>query len=367
MPLLRPAGEAEERTYAVAPRVVESFRSDGRLVRVEAIRPVDGPMHRPAVLMLHGAGGLGGGWLVYPHGEELARRGIDVFVVRYYDGIKGGDPTKASPSLHDRREQIISEAIAFVAAKPEVDADRIGIYGMSLGGFHALALGTHDSRVAAVANVMGAMPRQIALGGVTRMPPTLFIHGARDRIVPIGRMYEVARHLDTIGAEYEVKVYLDQGHNLAGAAHPDSVATVADFFDRQLNGGVSVARAPEAGGAVNALTSLAEVTPVVAAPTRPPATASRAAAPRSAEVRAASRSAQKPAARPAPSRTQQASATPAATKTTPAKPTAAKPAATRTAAARTPAAAKPPVPRPSPRSTASTKPTVDPNQIAERP
>src|SRR3546814_18226896 len=76
------------------------------------------------------------------------------------------------------------------------------------------------------------------------MPPTLLIHGARDRVVPISRMYEVASLLDDIGATYEVKVYMDQAHNLAGAAHTDSVLTVADFFDRQLNGAsTSVANA----------------------------------------------------------------------------------------------------------------------------
>src|SRR3546814_8143748 len=83
---------------------------------------------------------------------------------------------------------------------------------------------------------MGAMPRHVPASSVSHMPPTLLIHGARDRVVPISRMYEVASLLDDIGATYEVKVYMDQAHNLAGAAHTDSVLTVADFFDRQLNG-----------------------------------------------------------------------------------------------------------------------------------
>src|SRR5690606_1139453 len=175
-------------------------------------------------------------WLVYPHGEELARRGMDVFVVRYYDGLKGNDAVKSGVALHDRREEIISDALAFVATRPGIDPSRIGVYGMSLGGFHALALGATDGRVAAIANVMGAMPRQVPADRIEKMPPTLLIHGARDRIVPISRMYEVASMLDTIGANYEIKVYLDQAHNLAGDAHPDSVLTVAEFFDRQLNG-----------------------------------------------------------------------------------------------------------------------------------
>ncbi len=264
---------AEPKTFDLTTRTTESFRSKGQVVRVEVIRPQGAPEHRPAVVMLHGASGLGNGWLVFPHGEELARRGMDVFVVRYYDGLKGNDAAKASVALHDRREEIISDAIAFVAAQPGIDPSRIGVYGMSLGGFHALALGATDARIAAVANVMGAMPRQVPAERIANMPPTLLIHGARDRIVPISRMYEVASMLDTIGADYEIKVYLDQAHNLAGDAHPDSVLTVANFFDRQLNGAASTSVASTAPSS-QVLTSLDELRPVVA-PTKVAAAAAR--------------------------------------------------------------------------------------------
>ncbi|MET4700605.1 dienelactone hydrolase [Constrictibacter sp. MBR-5] len=254
-------------TFELEPRLVRSFRSDGKLVRVDVIRAVGAGSSRPAVVMLHGASGLGSGWLVFPHAEELARRGIDAFVVRYYDGLDGNDGSKSSSALHYRREQIISDAISYIASIPEIDPQRIGVYGMSLGAFHALALGTHDRRVAAIADVMGAMPGQIALSSVTSMPPTLLIHGARDRIVPIERMYEVASRLDDIGASYEVKVYTDQAHNLAGAAHTDSILTVADFFDRRLNGAAQTASA-QVPASARTLTSLSEIKPVITARTQ---------------------------------------------------------------------------------------------------
>ena len=255
--------EQPRENFELEPKLVQSFRSDGKLVRVEVIRAQNaGPM-RPAVIMLHGASGLGSGWLGYPYGEELARRGIDAFVVRYYDGLDANDGAKSSSDLHYRREQIISDAISFVAARADIDPNRIGVYGMSLGAFHALALGTHDSRVSAIADVMGAMPGQIALGSVTSMPPTLLIHGARDRIVPIERMYDVASMLDQIGTPYEVKVYTDQAHNLTGPAHTDSILTVADFFDRQLNG-ASLTASAAVPSSSRTLTSIAEIQPVIA-------------------------------------------------------------------------------------------------------
>src|SRR3546814_4345412 len=123
-------------------RPPRSTRTDTLFPYTTLFRSNPDPQH-PAVIMLHGASGLGRGWLLFPHGEELARRGMDVFVVRYYDGIRGNDAAKASSGMHQAREQVISDAIAFVSAQPGVDPSRIGIYGMSLGGFHALSLGAH--------------------------------------------------------------------------------------------------------------------------------------------------------------------------------------------------------------------------------
>src|SRR3546814_710652 len=58
---------------------------------------------------------------------------------------------------------------------------------------------------------------------------------------------------------------MGQAHNLAGAAHTDSVLTVADFFDRQLNGASTSVANAAVPQSVRALTALAEIKPAVAA------------------------------------------------------------------------------------------------------
>src|SRR3546814_18345964 len=58
---------------------------------------------------------------------------------------------------------------------------------------------------------------------------------------------------------------MGQAHNLAGAAHTDSVLTVADFFDRQLNGASTSVANAAVPQSVRALTDLAEIKPAVAA------------------------------------------------------------------------------------------------------
>lgn len=358
-------------SFEVEPRIVESFRSEGKLVRIEALRARGAGTSRPAVIMLHGASGLGSGWLVYPHAEELARRGIDAYVVRYYDGLDGNDGAKSGSDLHYRREQIVSDAITYVASRPDTDPARIGVYGMSLGAFQALALGTHDPRVAAIADVMGAMPGQIALGSVTSMPPTLLIHGARDRIVPIERMYDVAAMLDSIGTPYEVKVYTDQGHNLTGAAHTDSVLTVADFFDRRLNGASQTA---SAGVPVSArtLTSLSEIRPVLTARSKVRETkksAVRTASKKGGKsISVAAKSSKKPSSKA--SRVAKASMKPATTATRTASVTKATPqkaASTKPASAKAKASVTKPAPPRSKTATAAAKHPVDKNQIAATP
>jgi hypothetical protein len=64
-----------------------------------------------------------------------------------------------------------------------------------------------------------------------------------------------------------VKVYTDQAHNLAGAAHTDSILTVADFFDRRLNGAAQTASA-QVPASARTLTSLSEIKPVITARTQ---------------------------------------------------------------------------------------------------
>lgn len=227
---------AEAATSWSAPAVKGSgFRSEGRFVRVEEIPGVgDGP--KAAVIMLHGAKGLGRGNLIYPYAEALAERNISSFIVHYFDGLPNGAKNRrASPHLHEARDDVILDAISYVEALPGVDRDRIGIVGLSLGGFHALGLASRDFRIAAVVNIVGAMPEVAKREGIGQMPPTLILHGDSDRVVPVRRALELARMLDRMGSPYEMKIYRGQGHAFSGAVLVDSVHKAAEFLARHLN------------------------------------------------------------------------------------------------------------------------------------
>src|SRR3546814_17371350 len=80
------------------------------------------------------------------------------------------------------------------------------------------------------------MPAEVMRRGVTHMPPTLVLHGDRDRTVPLARARELVRLLEQIGAEHEVTLYRGEGHTFRGEAREDRIARTVDFFERHLGG-----------------------------------------------------------------------------------------------------------------------------------
>lgn len=116
------------------------YQADG-----DAFRMSDGV---PCVVMGHGIGatkdcGLDG------YAQTFAEAGLDVLAFDYRSfGDSGGEPRQTvsiSGQLAD-----FHAAIAAARRLPGVDAARIVLWGVSLGGGHVLAAGARDRRVAAV-------------------------------------------------------------------------------------------------------------------------------------------------------------------------------------------------------------------------
>ncbi len=86
------------------------------------------------------------------YAERFAAAGYVVlaFDYRHY-GISGGEP-RNHLDPHEQ-QQDLTNAITWLRAQPEVDPDRIGGWGISLGGVHMLHLGAYDRRLKAVVSV----------------------------------------------------------------------------------------------------------------------------------------------------------------------------------------------------------------------
>jgi dienelactone hydrolase len=213
---------------------IAGFRNDGRFVRVEEVPGIgDGP--KAAVIILHGAKGLGRGNLIYPYARALAERNISSFIVHYFDGLPNvAKQRPASPQLHEARDDVIEAAVTYVEALPGIDPERIGVVGLSLGGFHALSLANRDYRIAAIVNIVGGLPELTRREGVGQMPPTLILHGDRDRVVPVRRAIELARILDRAGSPYELKIFRGEGHAFSGPVLNEAAHKAADFLRHHL-------------------------------------------------------------------------------------------------------------------------------------
>lgn len=103
-----------------------------------------------------------------------------------------------------------------LAARADVDADRLGIIGFCMGGGFALAVAAKpDADFKATSINYGAVPKQRdALASVC---PVVGSFGAKDRIFA-SQGARLDEHLTALGVAHDVKVYDDAGHSFLNQA-----------------------------------------------------------------------------------------------------------------------------------------------------
>ncbi|MFG0253335.1 MAG: prolyl oligopeptidase family serine peptidase, partial [Phycisphaerales bacterium JB038] len=93
-----------------------------------------------------------------------------------------------------------------------VDADRLYVTGLSMGGYGAWALAARQPhRFAALAPICGGGDPATATSFV-HLPVWAF-HGAQDNVVPVRRTQEMVEALRQAGAEARLTIYPDAGHD----------------------------------------------------------------------------------------------------------------------------------------------------------
>jgi len=128
-------------------RLDVEFSSEGTTVRGWLYLPAGSGPH-PAVV-------LAGGWcyvreLVMPHyASSFASSGIAALVFDYRNlGVSDGEPRQhLDPWMQVRDYQ---NALSFLGTRPEIDAERLGAWGISYSGGHVIVLAATDPRVKAV-------------------------------------------------------------------------------------------------------------------------------------------------------------------------------------------------------------------------
>jgi carboxymethylenebutenolidase len=195
----------------------------------------------PAVVVLHGAEGskLNPGYRLIAQG--LADAGFAALQVDYFSQTPGSGAFGVPPASDYEKDapiwlREIGDGVNYLQTRPEIDPQRIGLNGYSLGAFMALDAAMLDPRVKAVAEFYGGVIPGLARN-LDQMPPVLILHGDADSIVPVGYAYTLKALLSAHGRPYEIQIYPGAQHGfnfVPGADAQDAYARMGDFFEKWL-------------------------------------------------------------------------------------------------------------------------------------
>jgi dipeptidyl aminopeptidase/acylaminoacyl peptidase len=235
----------------VTPRPVTFKAADGTLVHGQLFEPKNIQQKHPAVVYIHGGPQrqmlLGWHYMdYYANGyainQYLASQGITVLSVNYRLGTGYGYEfhKPAHAGVNGAAEyQDIKAAGEWLAAQPQIDAKRIGVYGGSYGGYlTAHALGRDSKLFAAGVDIHGVHNRTAFAGPVSDTPapdadtarqvawlsspvayvnswtsPVLIIHADDDRNVAFNQSIDLYRRLEEKGVPFEYLAIPDETHH----------------------------------------------------------------------------------------------------------------------------------------------------------
>lgn len=257
----------------VEPEPVTFKAADGLQIRGQLFKPRSASGKLPAVVFMHGGPQrqmlLGWHYRRYYHNayafnQYLASRGYIVLSVNYRSGIGYGrafrEAKRRGPRGASEYQDIVAAGL-YLRSRPDVDPDRIGLWGGSYGGYlTAMGLarnsdifaagvdlhGVHDwsARVGRAPWATGS-PEMIKLGRESSpiasvekwKSPVLLIHADDDRNVAFSQTVELIRKLRERGVKFELLVFPDDVHDfLLHSRWIQAYRAAADFFDRHLKG-----------------------------------------------------------------------------------------------------------------------------------
>ncbi|MBL8265034.1 prolyl oligopeptidase family serine peptidase [Steroidobacter sp.] len=243
----------------VTPKSVTFQAADGLTVHGQLFVPkTKAKGKRPAVVYLHGGPQrqMVLGWHMmgyysndYAINQYLAHRGFVVLAVNYRLGPGYGFDFHFPPKAGQRgasEYQDVQAAGKYLQSLPDVDGQRVGIYGGSYGGYLTAMGLAHDSALfKAGVDIHGvhdwilqyglkelfkreqyevpADTKQAIEAGWTSSPvsalagwksPVLFITGDDDRNVRVGQTVDLSRRLRDTGVHQEALILVDETHSL---------------------------------------------------------------------------------------------------------------------------------------------------------
>jgi dienelactone hydrolase len=145
----------------------------------------------PAVVLVHGLGATHD-MMLAQYEQHFAAAGIAVLAFDYrYTGASEGEPRQRI-SMSSQRDDV-GAALAYLKARPEIDAGRLGLWGTSLGGMNVVRVAAARDDIAAavvqcpIVHGPGAA-RSLGLLGALRLTPAI-VSDALRAVTGRGRRY----------------------------------------------------------------------------------------------------------------------------------------------------------------------------------
>ncbi|MCX7801170.1 MAG: alpha/beta hydrolase family protein [Fimbriimonadales bacterium] len=269
------AGPTEYRASFPSPLTTGVPNND--TVHLSAFLPEALPGPYPAVVVLHylGADDLRPTRLL---AEELNSRGVAAVLLTLPYHIQRTPPGAKSGELAlsddpDRIRAVVAQSVLdvrrtldFLASRPEIDRDRLGVAGISLGGVIASLAYSVDRRLARTAIVLGGADLAHILWHSSLTGPTREamrrrgwnLASLRERLADVeplervaartdGRAFLVGARFDTVIPAEDVRkleeaipnaasLWLDTGHYGGVFVQRRVARTVAEFFSQEFSG-----------------------------------------------------------------------------------------------------------------------------------
>lgn len=165
----------------------------------------------------------------------LAAEGIAVYVLHYFDRTGTIRADSRSTILRNSPAWLktLWGCVSWLAQQPNVNPEKIGLIGFSLGAYLALSIAAFDPRIKAVAEFFGGLPKEVK-PFARRYCPVLILHGEADQTVPVQEAYDLRQILERHHVPYEMKIYPDAGHGFNGPIWQDANDRTLSFLKRYL-------------------------------------------------------------------------------------------------------------------------------------
>ncbi len=204
----------------------------------------ESPGQHPGLVVIHEDWGLTD-W-VKAQTRKLAGQGYVALAVDLYRGQVAHEPSFAYDLMvgtpPERALQDLEAAIHFLAARPDVNKEKMGSIGWSMGGKWSLLLAVNDPFLAACVLNYGSMPTDPA--EIQKIhAPVLGIFGAEDRSIPPSDVEAFEDAMNGAHKSIDVKIYPHAGHAFENSenklgyredAAEDAWQRTVSFLDQHL-------------------------------------------------------------------------------------------------------------------------------------